>query len=225
MNIPFDFPFLIPQKCYLYFRHRIEDILKESMIPGEIIYIDDGSKDNTFEVLKKENQKVYSLSRNYGKYAAIEYGIPYCQYDTILMLDADIKLSLNTLMITYEYRKTYPVMIGCRFYPLSDKDKKLYRKLLSICGHFVSKNIFKLPYLDTQCGYKMFSKEIYNQIKTPMLCKRYLWDMEFLLELQKLNINVKEVPMWDDSLKQSTFKSIPMLFGSFKEFMILLLKK
>lgn len=203
----------------------IEDLCKELDFPSEIIYIDDGSKDNTYEILKKKNKKVYALLKNEGKYAAIEYGIPYCKYNTILMLDADIELSFNTLMITYEYYKTYPVIIGCRYDPLLDKNKKFYRKILSYCSQFISKNIFKLPYLDTQCGFKIFSKDIYNQITKPILCKKYLWDMEFLLALQKLNIKVKEVPMWDDSLKQSTFKSIPMLFGSFKEFMILLLKK
>lgn len=180
----------------------------------EIIYIDDGSKDNTYEVLKKENQKVYALLKNEGKYSAIEYGIQYSKYDTILMLDADIELSLEKLVFTYKNSNAYPVIIGSR---ISNKRKNLIRSFLSSSSKFISKNIFELPYKDTQCGFKMFKKEIYEKIRKPILSKRYIWDIEFLLKLKRLNVPIMELRIQNESPNKSTFKSIPMLFGSVKE--------
>lgn len=140
------------------------------------------------------------------------------------MMDADIKVSSKNLINAYNHCKTYPVIIGYRWFPFANINRSLLRKFLSTCSQFVSKNIFKLSYSDTQCGFKMFKKDIYEKVEKPMICKRYIWDMEFLLKLKKLNIPVKEVPMWTPSLNQSTFKSIPMLFGSIKELLILLRK-
>lgn len=207
------------------FKKRIlhfQKICNELTFPCEIIYIDDGSKDNTYEILKKENQRVYSLLKNEGKYAAIEYGISFCKYDTILMIDADIEISFKNLVFTYNHSNSYPVIIGSRVY--KNTNRSLFRKFLSACSHFISKNIFELPYKDTQCGFKMFKKDIYEKMRKPMLCKRYLWDMEFLFKLKRLKVPIMEFRMQNQSLNKSTFKSLPMLFGSIKELFILLRK-
>ena len=62
----------------------------------EIIFVDDGSKDNTLDILKKlrENDKninIISFSRNFGKEAGIYAGLKNANGDMVVLLDADLQ--------------------------------------------------------------------------------------------------------------------------------------
>ena len=64
--------------------------LKSSKLIDKIIVINDGSTDNTFEIVNKQNVKVINLDRNMGKSQAIKYGCSDLKTDTILFCDADL---------------------------------------------------------------------------------------------------------------------------------------
>ena len=76
---------------------RIEKVLEElKQYEYEIIFIDDGSKDKTLELLQeiaKENEKVVilSLSRNFGHQVAVTAGIQYVTGDAVIIMDADLQ--------------------------------------------------------------------------------------------------------------------------------------
>lgn len=187
----------------------------------EVIFVDDGSTDCTRLVLEDDGQIVYSLHKNQGKYCALEYGIQFSKYDTILMLDSDLDIELVDVLYSYKRCSKGVAVVGFR----NARVKKAFlRRLLSATSKWVSKRVFKLKQTDTQCGYKMFSKEDYREISDSLVCKRYLWDMEFLKELQENKVTVEEVPIDYEGLYKSTFKSWKMLFGSFREFVLLLRK-
>ena len=61
----------------------------------EIIYVDDGSKDKTLELLHEEadknSRKFISFSRNFGKEAAIYAGLQHASGDYISLMDADLQ--------------------------------------------------------------------------------------------------------------------------------------
>lgn len=74
----------------------IQEILKGNNIKHEIILIDDGSKDNSWEEIKKlaqvdENITSLRLSRNFGKESALCAGIEYADGDMVLVMDADLQ--------------------------------------------------------------------------------------------------------------------------------------
>lgn len=76
---------------------RIEKVLEElKQYEYEIIFIDDGSKDKTLELLQeiaKENEKVkiLSFSRNFGHQVAVTAGIQYVTGDAVIIMDADLQ--------------------------------------------------------------------------------------------------------------------------------------
>lgn len=76
---------------------RIEKVLEElKQYDYEMIFIDDGSKDKTFELLQEiaqenEKVKVLSFSRNFGHQAAVTAGIQYVTGDAIIIIDADLQ--------------------------------------------------------------------------------------------------------------------------------------
>ena len=86
----------------------------------EFIVVDDGSSDNTLEVLKNsckrfQNLKIIELSRNYGQMAAIFCGLGYCKGDFVFVTDSDIEEYEDNLVRFFnEYKKdtTYDMIYG-----------------------------------------------------------------------------------------------------------------
>ena len=83
----------VAQECY----NRLEEVLnKLNNYENEIIFINDGSKDKTLEILtelanQNENVKIISFSRNFGHQAAVTAGLKYVTGDVILIIDADLQ--------------------------------------------------------------------------------------------------------------------------------------
>ncbi len=74
----------------------VTKVIDDMPFDFEIIYINDGSKDNTLELLTEiyksdDRVKVINLSRNFGKEAALTAGIDYSKGDAIIVLDADLQ--------------------------------------------------------------------------------------------------------------------------------------
>jgi glycosyltransferase involved in cell wall biosynthesis len=72
---------------------KIVKVLKEADFIDEMIFVDDGSRDGSFEFLKKfENQKikVFGLKRNHGKGFALSFGIKRAKGDILIFIDSDL---------------------------------------------------------------------------------------------------------------------------------------
>ena len=91
--IPMYYEEEVAQECY----NRMSKVLKDiSNYEYEIIFVNDGSKDKTLEILeniasKDENVKVISFSRNFGHQCAVTAGLQYVTGDAIVIIDADLQ--------------------------------------------------------------------------------------------------------------------------------------
>ncbi len=91
--IPMYYEELVAKECY----ERTTKVLKElNEYQYEIIFINDGSKDKTLEILediarKDENVKILSFSRNFGHQAAVTAGLKEVTGDAIIIIDADLQ--------------------------------------------------------------------------------------------------------------------------------------
>lgn len=91
--IPMYYEEEVVNECY----NRLEKVMKE--VEGydyEIIFVNDGSKDKTLEILeniskKDSNVRIISFSRNFGHQAAVTAGIKYVTGDAIVIIDADLQ--------------------------------------------------------------------------------------------------------------------------------------
>ena len=91
--IPMYYEEQVAEECY----KRVSNVLKELKdYEYEIIFVNDGSKDKTLEILeniaeKDKNVKVISFSRNFGHQAAVTAGLKYVTGDAIVIMDADLQ--------------------------------------------------------------------------------------------------------------------------------------
>ena len=91
--IPMYFEELVAEECY----NRVASVLKNLInYEYEIVFVNDGSKDKTLEILEKiaendKNVKVISFSRNFGHQAAVTAGLKETTGDAVVIIDADMQ--------------------------------------------------------------------------------------------------------------------------------------
>jgi len=157
----------------------------------EIILIDDGSTDNSKEILKKyeDRHKVIYQKKNQGKGAAIRKGFSEATGDIILIQDADLEYDPD------EYREIIkPILDGKADVVFSSRFLSHRPHRVLYYWHYVGNriittlsNIFtNLNMTDIECCYKVFTKEILDQLKPKLKSKRFGIEPELVARTAKL---------------------------------------
>ncbi len=98
----------------------VSSLLEENKIEYEIIFVNDGSRDNTWEMIseicsKNKNIKGFNFSKNFGKEAAIFAGLTYATGDCCAVIDADLQHPPQTLIKMYEkWQEGYEIVEGVK---------------------------------------------------------------------------------------------------------------
>ena len=154
-----------------------------------ICFVDDGSSDQTLKVLNglKEgntNVEIISYSPNKGKAEAVRTGINHCNtlfdHKYIAYLDADLATPLeDCLELTQRFTPEINFVFGSRILKVgSHIERKKYRFLAGrVIATFIS-NILKLKVYDTQCGCKLFTKDIAEVLFKDAFISKWLFDVE-----------------------------------------------
>ncbi len=127
------------ENILLQYEHLVKhvDTLK---IEYEIIFIDDGSSDNSYEILKKiaskdKNVKIIQFRRNFGQTAAIAAGIDHSTGKIVIIMDSDLQNDAEDIQnFIKKIEEGYDVVSGWR---KERKDKFLSRKLLSKIANWI----------------------------------------------------------------------------------------
>ncbi len=185
--------------------HSIDETvttLEDYGLEFEIIVIDDGSTDGTYEkasslVNKYRTVRVVRCDKNMGKGYAIKYGFSFTQGDLTLFLDADSDLPSSQINVFLDsmIRTKADIVIGSRRHPMSEVHFPLTRRILSIGYSLLIKILFNLSVSDTQVGIKLFRRKVLQQVFPKVLAKRYAFDVENLAIAIKLGYRIVEVPV------------------------------
>ncbi|MBA3724203.1 MAG: glycosyltransferase family 2 protein [Candidatus Levybacteria bacterium] len=184
----------------------------------EIVFIDDGSNDNTLLVMKAlakkdKHIKVYSFKGNRQKADALMLGFAKAQGDLIFTMDADLQDKPSELhkFITYQKESGADVVVGWR------KERKDKSKMVIISKFFnwLNHMLFKLQLHDIDCGFKLFTKDAAKSIHIYGGLYRFI-----PLLLQQQGYLVQEVVVEHDTRKfgyskygfSKVFRNLPDLF-------------
>ena len=147
---------------------EIIDVMAANKLNFELIVVNDGSKDNSHQVLKQLTLKikelfVISLRKNYGQTAAMSAGFDHSKGDIVITLDGDLQNDPNDIpKLVSEINNGYDLICGWRF---DRKDKLINRKIPSKIANKLIAYVTGLRLHDYGCSLKAFKKEIIDDIK------------------------------------------------------------
>ncbi len=221
MNKP-QLTFIVP--CYnevdrlIFTKEVFEDFFKteESRAVYNVLFIDDGSTDNTAEVLgticeslNENNDGIankISLKKNQGKGAALREGIKNANSEWCLTIDADMAARPHELISwikNYNVNLEKPdiVFIGSREKGIDDHivESSWIRRNIGLVFNKLLQKITGLTFRDTQCGFKMYPTKVAKEAFENLTDYGFAHDVEVLLKLQSMNINIKTLPLhWEE---------------------------
>ena len=179
------------------------DFCDSNISSYEIIVVDDGSSDKTSATVQKFTKvcphvRLIRLPRNQGKGHAVRLGVLSSRGERILFADADGATPISELQRLLDAISSgADVVIGSRAKPSTDTtvNTVIYRKLL---GRIFNKcvNLILLPGVsDTQCGFKLFTKQAAAFLFSQQRSDRFSFDVELLFLAQRVGFKAVEVPI------------------------------
>lgn len=142
--------------------------LKDFQYKYEVVFVDDGSTDNSFNILKEAalknpNIKVLRLRKNYGQTAALLAAMDYSTGDVIVPLDADLQNDPNDIpKLLNLIEEGYDLVSGWR---KNRQDRTLDRKFPSIIANKIISLVSGIKLHDYGCSLKAYRKDILHGVR------------------------------------------------------------
>jgi len=133
----------------------------------EIIFVDDGSNDNSFELLKNlhhqdKNIKIIQLSRNFGQHIAIAAGIDSAVGDYTILMDGDLQESPEDIIKLYNKIKDgYNVVIGVR----ANRQDSLSKKIFSHIFFKIINTLSTINMIPNQTTLRIFDRKVLEALQ------------------------------------------------------------
>lgn len=198
--------------------------LSENFESFELIFIDDGSRDMSAEIirgLRLSNTEVISYSPNRGKGCAVRTGMLKATGEIAIFIDADLAYGTDVIKRAYDALLAAPdknVLVGSRtlhpegyegYTPLRKIASKTYIRVLSVYGG--------LTLSDSQCGCKAYRGSAIRDIFSRCETDGFAFDFETILWAQKLGYGFVEMPVKIINHRESKVNIISDTFKMLKE--------
>lgn len=199
---------------------KVKSYLLDKKIDYELLLVNDGSKDNTKEVIESiPGVKALSYEKNRGKGGAVKYGIENATGDYVLFMDADLSTDISAIEKVIELAPNYDLIIGSRHAKDSVIKKKQpwTRVFIGWCCRVLVNMLFHTKLKDTQCGFKAMKAEVAKKIAAKQLVNNFAFDVEYIYIVRLNNLSMYELGIvWSDD-RGSTVSPIKSSFRFFKD--------
>ncbi len=171
------------------------------------IVVLNGCRDQTLTVIEKVSAKfpgritIVNISAAIGKGGAIREGWARTQADWVGMVDADGATDPQEFSKLMQAAAGHDGAIASRFLPGAKIVARVswMRSLVSVLATRIIRLLFCLPYSDTQCGAKVFRRQIIYPLLPKFTTTNWLFDVELLWWLRRQRRDIVDVPtIWVD---------------------------
>jgi len=170
---------------------------------AEVTVVDDGSRDQTADLVSdfaKDYPEVRLLKNpgNHGKGYSVRNGILHSQGEVVMFTDADLSSPIEEAEGLFAaIAAGADIAIGSRWLESSRQSirQPFYRQFFGRCFNGVTRFVMGLPYADTQCGFKAFTRAAAQTVFQLQTIERWGFDPEILFIARKRGYRVEEVPV------------------------------
>lgn len=175
---------------------------------AEVIVVNDGSRDNTAEIVRTFAAKDPCLHLvenpgNRGKGYSVRNGMLHSQGRVVLFSDADLSSPIEeSVKLFSAIDEGADIAIGSRWLRAETQTQRqpLHRQLFGRIFNLALRLTLGLQFADTQCGFKAFRRQAVEAIFPQQKIERWGFDPEILFLARKFGFKVKEVPvLWGHS--------------------------
>lgn len=181
----------------------IHNFLQKQTYNYEILVVNDGSRDNTAQVVESltptvKNLRLIDNKRNQGKGGVVKDGMLAATGDVRVFMDADnsTKIDEITKFLPY-FDQGFDVVAGSRRIKGSviAVHQPWFRDFLGGVFRLIVHTFVPLHLTDSQCGFKAFSAKAAEAVFPKQRIFRWAFDVEILALARKLNFKIKEAPI------------------------------
>ncbi|MGA9068831.1 MAG: dolichyl-phosphate beta-glucosyltransferase [Terracidiphilus sp.] len=170
---------------------------------AEVLVVNDGSTDQTAEVVRAFAQtapevRLMENPGNRGKGYSVRAGMLAAHGAIALFTDADLSSPIEEAERLFAAIEAgAEIAIGSRWLESSRQTHRqpLYRQFFGRCFNAVTRAVMRLPFADTQCGFKAFTRQAAQTVFPLQTIERWGFDPEILLIALKHGLRITEVPV------------------------------
>lgn len=164
----------------------------------EILIVDDDSPDGTGACALEADQgrgliQVLVQPGRLGKGAAVRRGCLAAKYDTVLFMDADHATPIQEIEPLLDRLPPKGVSVGVRTY---QEDETKWRRIIGLCAQLLAHLVvFSKPVIDSQCGFKLFTREAARMVFPRCRVDGGMLDVELFFLFHKLGVPCRYEPV------------------------------
>jgi glycosyltransferase involved in cell wall biosynthesis len=186
---------------------KISAYIRARQHASEVIVVDDGSRDRTADIARsfeKEIPRLLVLSneRNRGKGFSVRRGMLEAGGQFVLFTDADLSAPIEEADKLLAALTNHDVAIGSRAMnrSLISVRQSVFREYAGMMFNLIVRAVLRLPFVDTQCGFKAFRREPCRIIFEQQRIERFGFDPELLYLARHHGLRAAEIPVrWGHS--------------------------
>jgi hypothetical protein len=167
----------------------------------EVVLADDGSTDGTGDLAESalaafDHARIVRLPVNRGKGAAIRAGVATARGLNLIYMDVDMAVPPSGIADLLLALSDADVAIGSRTHEESSiQSATMHRIVMGRTFHRIARTTARVPYRDTQCGFKAFRTPVARLLFHLLSTERFAFDVELLALAGRLDFSVAEVPV------------------------------
>lgn len=204
------------------FHQQFQDYLEQEQFTNvELIYINDGSSDNSLDVLKTfleddHRVKIVNLARNYGKEIALTAGLDLASGDAVIPIDADLQHPFQIISeFIQKWREGYDVVYAVQV----ERKQGVIRKLLSKLFHRLMARFSQDLTIPKGAGdFRLMSRRAVDKLNQMREKHRVMKGLYCLVGLKQTAVEFKANPRHEGSTKWSFFKLLDLSIDALTSF-------